>query len=144
MSKNIDETLHFDIFPSKRIEALFDALHGLAIFACWLNSLDSVYKLALSAAILAIWRLNKQRHQATPVQLSYTGEKGWEISSDGSRYQTAVILETTVITSAVVFLHYMTGNRFNHILLIPKDSLPENDFRRLIVRLKLAGCRQNR
>ena len=144
MTKNIHETLHFKLVPSKQIEMIVDALHLLAILACWLNALSRTYQLSLSVAVLALWFLHKRRRRAIPVHLSYTSAKGWEISYDGSHYLIADILETTVITRIGVFFHYRIDDHFNRNLLIPKDSLPANDFRRLVVRLKLSGTSQNR
>lgn len=139
MSKNTQQTLHFRILPSKQIKAFSAALHACAMLACWLNALPIFYRAALAAVILTLWRLNTRRWNKEAVYLNYNGNTGWEISHDGLDYAAVTILRSTVITNRVIFLHYAIDNRPHRSLLIAKDSLAINDFRRLIVKLKLSG-----
>lgn len=139
MPKTCQETLHFQVLPSKQVGVLNDVLHLCAILACWFNNLQTPYQLLLIATLLVFWRRNRKRCEATPVFLSYTENTGWEVSLDGSNYLHAMILDTTVMTSVVIFLHYKMDNRASRALVIAKDSLSVNDFRRLIIRLKLSA-----
>lgn len=63
---------------------------------------------------------------------------------DGINYRHVAILDTTVITSVMIFLHYQSGHESAKALAIAPDSLPLNDFRRLTVQLTLAGGGQIR
>ena len=143
MSKNAQQTQHFRIAPSRRIRNVFDVLHVCAALACWLNALQPFYRLILTVVVLVLWGLNRKRWKAAPIHLRYTGNSGWAVSSDGLNYLTAVVLETTVVTNTLIFLHFRVGEWLSRTLAIASDSLPENEFRRLAVRLKLCGLKQS-
>ncbi len=142
MSKNTPENIRFDISPSQRVLTIFDILHFLALWACWFNSLDLEYKLIFSVAVVLVWCSQRRRFPASPIHLSYTSGLLWEISYDGNIYLPVTILETTVITNTAVFLHYTVNHCSRRNLLISKDSLSDDAYRRLIVKLKLSGYSQ--
>lgn len=137
MTKHVNQIQHFRISPSKQIEMIADALHCVAIFACWLSHLPWVSQVVLTCVVLVFWRLTKTRWKARSIHLSYTETIGWQVSSDGDNYLNAVILETTVITNVVIFLHYRKENQAFNSVAIARDSLSSDDFRCLKVRLTL-------
>ncbi|MGY6276701.1 protein YgfX [Methylomonas sp. MgM2] len=144
MAKATEKALHFRIMPSTEFKAISDAFHGLAILACWWNDLSELIRISLTIAIVILWRLHGNRRNAGPVHLSYTGGEGWRVSLDGEDYMQAVIMNTTVILNAVIFLHFKMENQANRTLLITKGSLANNEFRRLRVKLILSLCGQER
>lgn len=139
MSKNCQESFRFQVLPSRRLQQLTEVLHGCAILACWLNGLQILYQLLLMVIVVLLWWHYAMRREARPAYLRYTENKRWEVSMDQFTYQPAVILDTTVITSAVIFLHYKTDDQSSGTLVIAGDSLSANDFRRLRVRLAIYG-----
>lgn len=139
MSKNSQQTLHFRIVPSKQLKAVVAALHACAILACWLNALPTAVRLIFIAGLVVLWLLSNKRWKTMPVYLNYHSHSNWQISGDGLNYLNAAMLGSTVITSRVIFLHYETDDEIKGTLLIARDSLHENQFRRLKVRLKLSG-----
>ncbi len=138
MAKGIEQTAHFRIPASARIGMLCKSLYALAMMACWLSDLYLLARLVFIGVILICWWLENRRMTAALTYLRYTGNIGWQVSSDGENYLDASILDTTVITSAVIFLHYKTENQAKKVLLIGKDALLDSDFRRLTVRLTLS------
>jgi hypothetical protein len=62
---------------------------------------------------------------------------GWELA-DGNDYQPIQILNSTVITVFAIFLHF-NKNAHKQAVFIANDTLSEDDYRSLIVRLKTAG-----
>ena len=138
MAKHINEMQHFRILPSSRAGVVNGVLHCVAILACWLSNLQMSSQTILTSLICIFWWVAKMRWNATPVYLRYTGNNGWRVSFDGNSYHSAVILDTTIITSVVMFLHYNTENQAFRSLMIAKDSLSNNEFRRLRVRLTLS------
>ncbi len=144
MVKDTKEILHFHILPSKRFTLLFNTLHGLVVLACWFNDLQVIYRLILTLGVFLAWRLAKDRWKVSDVHLRYTSDNGWWVSSGGNSYSSAVILDATVITGVAIVLHYKIGNQARRVLLITKDSLSSNQFRRLVVRLALSMHGQER
>lgn len=59
-------------------------------------------------------------------------------------YSGVTILESSVVTPFVIFLHLKPHKQKPMALVIAKDCLSKNDFRRLIVRLTLSGHEQSR
>ena len=144
MIKDTKEMLHFHILPSKRFTLLFNALHCMAVLACWFNDLQINERLILMLAVLLAWCLAKKRWKVSDVHLRYTSSNGWWVSSGENSYSSAVILDTSVITGVIIVLHYKMENQTRRALLIAKDSLSSNQFRRLVVRLALSMHGQER
>ena len=59
-------------------------------------------------------------------------------------YSGVTILESSVVTPFVIFLHLKPHKQKPMALVIANDCLSKNDFRRLIVRLTLSGHEQSR
>lgn len=138
MAKGFEQTAHFRIQASAWLTRISTTLHGLAMLACWLSDLYALHRFILMGTILVLAWLENRRMKAALTYLRYTGGNGWQVSSDGENYLDASILDTTVITNLVIFLHYRTENQANKVLLIGKDALTNSDFRRLTVRLTLS------
>jgi hypothetical protein len=143
--------------PSARLKRLTWIMHGLALMACLANTLPIIIKAALFTVIfLQLWYVMK-RPRPELLAIGHTETRGWEISSGGSHIEAVRILPSTVITIAVIFLHYEVQNSVvDYIprnpgifkgrrilkgsskknLLVLSDALSEDDYRRLIVKLK--------
>ncbi|PPD35688.1 MAG: hypothetical protein CTY19_01165 [Methylomonas sp.] len=144
MVQNLSLSQNFEIKPSHQHEKLFDLLHLLAILACSLSSLIPGYKVALVCLIIMLRLIANRRWHHNSFQLRFTHFSGWEMAFGHNDYRKVKILDTTVVTPFVIFLHFQAQNQPASALLVMKDSLSKDDFRRLIVRLKLSGHEQNR
>jgi hypothetical protein len=142
--------------PSARLKRLTGFMHGIALMACLANTLPIIIKGALFIIIfLQLWYVMK-RPQSGSLAIEHTETRGWEVSM-GSHIEAVRILPSTVITIAVIFLHYevqngvvdcipgnpgifkgrriLKGSRKKNLLVL-SDALSEDEYRRLIVKLK--------
>lgn len=112
-------------------------MHVLALGASIANALPITLKLVLLTGIcIHLWFISK-RLKDKQVKIKQSEALGWELS-DGNDFKAIQILNSTVITTFAIFLHF-TQNAHKQSLLILNDTLTEDDYRRLIVRLKTAG-----
>lgn len=131
-------------------------MHGLALTACLAATLPFIIKGTLFTLIfLQLWYVMK-RPKPEPLAIGHTETRGWEVSV-GGHIEAVRILPSTVITIAVIFLHYEVQNGLvdcslgspgifkgrrilkgssKKNLLVLSDALSEDDYRRLIVKLK--------
>ena len=112
-------------------------MHVLALGSSIANTLPIAIKLALLIGIIMHLGLTNKRLKSEQHKIKHTEALGWEIS-DGNDFEPIQILNSTVITTFAIFLHF-NKNAHKQAVLIVNDALSEDDYRRLIVRLKTAG-----
>jgi hypothetical protein len=136
LPKKHEASLLLALKPSKRLKQLIIFIHVLALGACTVNSLPIAVKLGLSAAIcIHLWitlRHSKNEHH----RIKHTEASGWETSSGSNDLESVQILNSTIITTFAIFLHTRSQNTGKQAMLILSDALSEDDYRRLIVKLK--------
>lgn len=114
-------------------------LHGISISACWFNDLPIGCQLMLFLLVMASAVIQHRACQTTGVHLRYTAQEGWAISFDGQRYSVISVKPSTVVGSWLTVLYFET-DRGATALAIFNDAMSANDYRRLIVNLKILGC----
>ncbi|WP_432740375.1 protein YgfX [Methylobacter sp. G7] len=137
MAKKHEASLLVELKPSKRLKQLLVVMHTLALASSIANALPVAVKLALSTGICIHFWGTVKRLTKKSYNIKHTEKFGWEIS-DGNDFESIQILNSTVITVFAIFLHF-NKNAQKQSLLILNDALTEDDYRRLIVRLKTAG-----
>jgi hypothetical protein len=135
------------IKPARALKKWVIVIHAIALAAGMANALPVVIKISLSAVISLHLRYVLERLNAQKFTIKYTDALGWEISQ-GDCFCPIEILKSTVITTYVLVLHFKPGFRIGYpesdakkTLLILKNSLAEDDYRYLIVKLKTAGLK---
>lgn len=140
MSKKTELPLLLELKPSKRLKRPLVVMHVLAIGSSIANALPVTVKLALLTGIcLHLWFVIK-RLKNEQYKIKQSEPLGWAVlseGSDGNDFEPIQILNSTVITVFAIFLHF-TKNAHKQAVLIVNDALSEDDYRRLIVRLKTA------
>ena len=68
---------------------------------------------------------------------------GWEMSLSGNFFYPVKILASTVITPYLIVLNYKIQNKQKRTILICKDALVEDDYRKLMVELKISGIQKD-
>jgi toxin CptA len=136
LSKKHEPSLLLELKPSERLKRLIILIHVLALGACAANSLPIVVKLGLSTAIcIQLWfslkHLKIEHHR-----IKHTEGLDWEASSGSNDFESVQIMKSTVITIYAIFLHVRSQNAGKQTMLILNDALSEDDYRRLIVKLK--------
>lgn len=144
MIQNLPLSQSFEIKPSQQHKNVSNVLHLLAILACGMSSLQMIYKAALLVFILMIKQRADKRWQNSMYKLRFTEFSGWEMAFENDDYSGVTISESSVVTPFVIFLHLKPHTQKPMSLVIAKDCLSKNDFRRLIVRLTISGYEQSR
>lgn len=146
MPKKLEPPLIVELKPSKRLIQLMAAAHGLAFAAALANALPMVYKIILVTAVIADLYISIKRLNIAQPTIKYTEASGWEID-DGNGFEAIRILNSSVLTIYAIWLHVKTRNavgffdHFKRTILIMCDSLSEDDFRRLVVKLKTSAIK---
>lgn len=110
-------------------------MHVLAMSACLANALPPVIKISLLTGIcLHLWVAVKRLPDTRPA-IKFTEAAGWEIS-EGQDFEPVRVLNSTVITLYAIFLHVARQNQGKKTIIILRDALLEDDYRRLIVKLR--------
>jgi hypothetical protein len=143
MPQQPEPALLLAIKPSHRLRAILILIHALAFTASMTNDLGLIFKLGLITIIclqgwLAVKRLKNEQYT-----LKYTESLGWQLLKDHDLVSIE-ILDSTVLTPFVIFLHYrerlqlgFRTTRAKQTRLILSDALANQDYRHLIVKLKI-------
>jgi hypothetical protein len=91
--------------------------------------------------VAASWFVQRDARQAGRILLRYTVTEGWAVCFDGEDYLAIKIKPTTVTGSLLTVLHFSI-DKHARALVIFKDSMSANDYRKLIVNLKISGYGQ--
>jgi xanthine/uracil/vitamin C permease (AzgA family) len=137
LPKKHEPSLSVELQPSRRLKQLLVIMHLLALASSIANALPVIVKLALVIGIglhlyFVLTRLKNDQYA-----IKHSETSGWEIASDND-FKPIQILNSTVITLFAIFLHF-NKNAHKQSVLIVNDALNEDDYRRLIVRLKTAS-----
>lgn len=136
MPKKHEPSLLVELKPSQRLKQLLIIMHMLALASSIANALPIIVKLALLTGIYMHLQFIIKRLKNEPYKIKHTEAWGWEVSS-GDDFKSIQILNSTVITLFAIFLHF-NNHEHKQSVLIVNDALNEDDYRRLIVKLKTA------
>ncbi len=116
------------------------AVHALAFVAAWLNLLEIWLKLLLSLCVLfSLWLAFKQRAYGPEIAgLQLKPDGSWLLRLAAGGDIGAKILGSSIANPWFVLLHLQTENK-RYSMLIPRDSLEPDAFRRLRVALIVVG-----
>ena len=121
-----------DLKPSKKLHRLIIVIHIIALAASFANALPLAVKLAIAVVIGLSFKINFPKLNNGQRKIKYTEKLGWEIAED-DKFDAVNILSTTVATTAFIFLHI----QHKPSIIIANDALSEDDYRQLIVKLKM-------
>ncbi|MFM8342061.1 MAG: protein YgfX [Methylomonas sp.] len=135
MAKNAAPTLNLLIKSSSYQLILVKTLHFIIFAACWLNNLPLLMKIALSAMVITS-RIYQYKQPQPDFYLRYSDKNQWSAAFNNQPFQPINILSTTVITQWLVILHFEI-QQHSLTRLIFRDTLSSNDYRCLMVELKI-------
>jgi hypothetical protein len=121
-----------ELKPSKIMQRLLIAIHLIALGASFTNALPLILKLGTAVLIGLNFKLTIPRLNNGQRKIRHTDKQGWEIS-DAGVFEAITVAKSTVVTSFFIFLHMQD----KPALLIACDALSEDDYRQLIVKLKM-------
>jgi toxin CptA len=137
LQKKHEISLLVELKPSKRLKRLLVVMHMLALGSSLANALPIAVKLALLIGIWIHLCITVKRLKHEQYKIKHSEALGWEVS-DGNDFKQVLILNSTVITLFAIFLHF-NDTAYKQSVLIVNDALSEDDYRRLIVKLKTTG-----
>ncbi len=113
------------------------------MIAAYLNTLDISFRLVIISLILINLFINlKHELQIQAVFIRSSSLEGWEITSEDGEFSVINILPSTVISPYFIFLHFKKQKKPRQSIFILKDSMIEDEFRGLIVQLRIAGLKK--
>jgi len=124
--------------PSRSLAAFLLAIHILALLAAWVNPLAVWLKLPLSLCILiSLWLAFKHRANGPEIKgLQLKPDNSWVLHLAQGGEVEARLLGSSIANPWFVLLHFRT-EKIRYSVLIPRDSLPPEDFRKLRVALRV-------
>lgn len=143
MSKKYETTKIFKTNISILLIQCLIALHALAAIAVFLTPLFFVYKIALLIAVLISLHLNIREELISKKYNIRHSSIGWEISGGKSDFSSIEILPSTVITPYLLVLHFKQHNQAKQTILIGMDALNGDEYRKLIVALRIFGLKKD-
>ncbi len=135
--KKYQPTLSLMLKPSNGLNKFFIFIHLLALIASIGNALPLTVKLVIFSGVALNLYWTQHRKQPPLSSIHYSHELGWQINRLGDA-QHVQILPSTVITTFIIFLHFTENNKQSS-LLIASDALSADDYRRLVVELKISA-----
>jgi len=132
--------LQIEIKTSRILAAFIVITHALAMLASIYNGLSGAVQTALVLSLsLHLW-LMLQRHvlNAPPYTLKYTTAGGWALA-DFTDFRAIQILPSTVIARIAIILHYKALEGGKGSIIILRDAVNTEAFRKLTVALKISG-----
>ncbi len=143
MLQHSEPALLLAIKPSQRLKLMIILIHALALAASVANDSGLLFKLGLVIIICLHSYLTVKRLKDDYYTIKYTEALGWQISKDHDLVSIE-ILSSTVVTTFALFLHYKESPQLHPRTTPPKqarlilnDALSNEDFRHLIVKLKI-------
>jgi len=119
-------------------------LHFIAIIAVFINALTMLYKMILTVFILiSLFFYIKKEFNFRGLTLRHAASCGWEIAFLEKEFSLIQILPSTVITHYLIVLHYKTQKHKKRAIIVCKDAMTNDNFRKLLVALKISGFSQN-
>jgi hypothetical protein len=123
-----------ELRPSKNLQRLVLAIHLITFIAAVSNALPLAAKLTIVVLIGLNFKVSFPGLKREQRKIRHTEKRGWEISVGGD-FETATILQSTVVTTFLIFLHIQN----KPAILIANDALSRDDYRRLLVKLKMTA-----
>lgn len=133
---------YLSLKPSRALSAFLLTVHSLSLLAAVSNPLPLWFRLILVCAVLLSLASSLQ---AKPkfIGLKSQPDGGWILRGADSSETEASLLGASIVNPWFVILRFQTENR-SHALLICRDSLDSEGFRRLRVALNIVGFRDGK
>ena len=133
------------IKQSRKLFYFLITVHILAVVACVNNGLAFFYQLFFLFIVIgsAFFYFHKFYH-FKPYQIRYSELSGWQLAESAHDFQTMQILPTSVLTAQLLVLHFRLKTRKQYSLLIFNDALNTQDYRTLLVDLKISGLQKDK
>lgn len=116
-------------------------LHLLAIIAVFLSPVSWSFQWLTGLGVVISF-IFYRRFATYAFTLKHNPSVGWEwldITGVTGDFSGIEILPSTVLTTFLIALHFKTQNHRNKAIIICKDTMPTDQYRQLLVALKVNG-----
>ena len=139
MSKKYETNHTFKIHRSLLLTRWLVFLHAIAIVAVFINALDLIYKVIITLMVLVSLLVYLKREiNFHDLIIRYSTEFGWEVAYSENNFDAIEVLDSTVITRYIIILNFIQ-NKKKQTILICRDALFYDEYRKLMVKLKISG-----
>ncbi|MEN8261469.1 MAG: protein YgfX [Pseudomonadota bacterium] len=115
-------------------------VHTAALVGALANGLSPALKFALAAAVLSSGGWTLWRHvyaiSSKEIRLTYSEFAGWRLNLDSTGDMPATLLPSSIVTTWLCMLHFRAEEGAFHSVILFRDALEPEVFRRLRVVLK--------
>lgn len=142
MSKKFVPAQLFNIKPSINLIYGLFLVHTLAIGCVFLLGLGVFYSFFLLILVLVslFVHLNSRNDF---IAIRFNANSGWHLAYQDNGFFPVTVLRSTVISTFLIVFHCEMENNQKRTILIVKDSLSGDEFRQLIVILKIVGVQSS-
>ncbi len=142
MSKRSALFLHVSLGRSRYLLLLNLIIHGLAFIASVANALPWWSRVLIFASVLASLYFSSKRYGLfggiSRIEIRFVEHRGWSLRIDENDFFSVVLLPSSVIIPWITILHFKTDRKVIPVVVF-RDSLERDDFRRLRVFAKIVG-----
>lgn len=140
MSKKFVTHQTYKINQSLSVISGLYLLHSIALCSAFISTVFIAYKVILMGGIVfSLYYYLKQDIKYSNFFIRYGATIGWEIAYLDNYFRTIEILPSTVLTPFFIVLHIKEHNRKKQAILICKDALKNDEYRKMMVELKISG-----
>ncbi len=111
-------------------------IHILAIMAVFLSALSWYYQSAICLFVIISFRLYLRGVNYVG-SLRHSTLMGWEWLDQAHDFYPIEVLSSSVITPLLMVVHFKRQNHKKKAIIVCRDSLSENEYRQLLVTLKI-------
>lgn len=144
MSKKYELTQAFNIGKSRLVFWYLVSLHGLAVLAVCLAVLELFIKSAiLFFILLSLFLYLRQHNSFAGFSIRHSYSRGWELLLPESQWLEIKIFPSTVVSRYFIALHFKGLGQKRQAIIICKDALKYDDYRKLMVELKINALKKD-
>ncbi len=85
----------------------------------------------------------KKQLEFGEIFVRHSSLRGWELADLDGKYYSIEVLPSTIITSILLVLHFKQQSKPKQTILICKDALINDDYRKLMVALRISGLKKD-
>lgn len=137
MYKNIEQSVDFSLGVSRRRRWCVSFSHLSALAGCWFNALPLGYRSVLIVLVCLSWVAAVLAENRSAIVLRYSQQRGWSVQQGRGDFQSIRLRHTSVVSRMLVVLHWLGENDIRGALVVFPDMLQPDQFRRLLVCLKI-------
>jgi len=137
VSKNIEQSADFSLGVSRQRRVCVSFSHLSALTGCWLNALPLGYRLGLTGLVCVSWVAAVLAENKPAIALRHSRQHGWSLKQGRGDFRPIRLLRTSVASRMLVAVHWRGDNDSRDTLVVFPDMLQPDQFRRLLVCLKI-------